>query len=477
MPITRFLPGFSLLFGRAPKSASKLIGQHMKAIRDSAPGQCAVLFNNRIEPEKIQGPVGSKDQVYTASTTFFGMLGQAFGGGSLRKAVDEARARRCELGLSLPSTATGAYSIARKRLPQEALDAVHQRVLEKLPTPERWLAGRRTLAVDGTSVQLDDTAANQEEFPQPSGPKQGCGFPVMQVVALRDMRTGAVLKAARSPQDTHEAGLFYVELMKVIQQGDILLGDRHYCTFVNAVTLLAKGADMLMRLHGSRRWPKEIKGDDVVVDWLRPRTSDRPEHMEAEEWEGLSQSIPMRYVRVRVRRHGFRAFEIMLATTLLDVPVRKLAEMYMARWEIEQSFDDLKTAMGMAALAVKTPAMAWKMLTVHLIAHNLIRALMLEASRLPGAPELVRLSFQGAWDAAKVFAPKLAQSPPARYRRLHQALIDGIARDAVPHRPFRIEPRVLKKRQKPFSLMTRPRQQLRNKILAEILLPESPITA
>lgn len=65
----------------------------------------------------------------------------------------------------------------------------------------------------------------------------------------------------------------------------------------------------------------------------------------------------------------------------------------------------------------------------------------------------------------------------ARYRQLHQALIDGIARDAVPHRPFRIEPRVLKKRQKPFSLMTRPRQQLQRKILGEIMLPDSPITA
>lgn len=115
------------------------------------------------------------------------------------------------------------------------------------------------------------------------------------------MHTGAILKAARSSQDTHEAGLFYVELMKEVRKGDILLGDRHYCTFVNAATLLGKGADMLMRLNGSRRWPKETKGGDVVVDWIRPRTSDRPKHMEAEEWEGLSESIPVRYVRVRVQ--------------------------------------------------------------------------------------------------------------------------------------------------------------------------------
>lgn len=475
MPITTFLPGFNLLFGRAPKSSSQAVSERIKAIRDSLPGQLGVLFNDWIEPEKIRGPKGSKDQVYTAPTTFFGMLGQVFGGGSLRKAVAEVRAQRCQLSLSLPSTATGAYSTARGRLPQESLDDVHQRVLDKLPAPERWLEGRRTLAVDGTSVQLEDTLANQEEFPQPCGQKDGCGFPVMQVVALRDMHTGAVLKATGSPQDTHEAGLFYVELMKEIQKDDILLGDRHYCTFVNTATLRAKGADMLMRLNGSRRWPKGLKYDDVVVNWIRPGTSDRPEHMEAEEWEALPESIPVRYVRVRVQRRGFRAFEIMLATTLLDVPVQQLAEMYLARWEIEQSFDDLKTAMGMAALAVKTPAMAWKMLTVYLIAHNLIRTLMLEASRLPRAPELVRLSFQGAWDAAKVFAPKLLKSSRARHRQLHQALIDGIARDAIPYRPFRIEPRVLKKRQKPFSLMTRPRQQLRYEILSEIMLPDSPI--
>lgn len=218
-------------------------------------------FNELVEPEKIRGPKGSKNGVYTPSTTFFGMLGQVFSGGSLRAAVLEVRAQRCDLGLSVPSTATGAYSTARKRLPQESLDDAHQRVLNKLPSPERWLGGCRTLAVDGTSVQLEDTPLNQEEFPQPSGQKEGCGFPVMQVVALRDMQTGAVIKAARSPQDVHEAGLFYVALMDSIQEDDILLGDRHYCTFVNAATLRAKEADMLMRLNGSRPWPKGVKGD------------------------------------------------------------------------------------------------------------------------------------------------------------------------------------------------------------------------
>ena len=68
---------------------------------------------------------------------------------------------------------TGSYSDARQRLPQDSVDAVHGRVCEKMMSSGGLLGGRRVMVVDGTSVQLEDTPANQKEYCQPVGQKPG----------------------------------------------------------------------------------------------------------------------------------------------------------------------------------------------------------------------------------------------------------------------------------------------------------------
>ncbi len=84
-------------------------------------------------------------------------------------------------------------------------------------------------AFDGTSVQLDDTAPNQELYPQPSGQKPGCGSPVIDVVALINLSnggwenhvTGSHLHVVRGAQG----------LVGLIGEGDIALGDRAFSSY------------------------------------------------------------------------------------------------------------------------------------------------------------------------------------------------------------------------------------------------------
>ena len=244
--------------------------QQMEAIRNALPGQLGVVFADQVEPEKIFGEEGSRDRIYTAAVTFWAMLGQVLRGGALRDGVAEVRASHRGSDSTLPSAKTGSYSDARARLPLEAITQVHERVLAKMIAPSTLLEGRRILAVDATSVQLADTSANQASFPQPSNQAQGCGFPVMQVVALFDLDTSAMVKLAHSPLRVDEAGLFQVELMNRLKENDILLGDRYYGTYYHIAKLQAQSADGLFRLHGSRHWPKGTKGDDVIVQWSRP---------------------------------------------------------------------------------------------------------------------------------------------------------------------------------------------------------------
>ena len=93
--------------------------------------------------------------------------------------------KRLVLGLSPGSTHTGAYCRARKRLPLVRVGTlarhVGKRVSARAPTAWRW-PGRPVRLVDGATVTMPDTVANQTSYPQPRSQKPGLGFPQCRIV-------------------------------------------------------------------------------------------------------------------------------------------------------------------------------------------------------------------------------------------------------------------------------------------------------
>ena len=116
--------------------------------------------------------------------------------------------------------------------------------------------------------------------------------------------------------------------------------------------------------------------------------------------------------------------------------------------EIETDFAHLKTTLGLDVLHCKTAAGVLKELTIYAIVYNLVRVVMLEASRRQGVP-LNRISFVDAlrWPA---FSP--ASTP------LPELVVN-------PHRPGRAEPRCKKRRAKKHPYMNHPRCVLRQCLL------------
>ena len=121
--------------------------------------------------------------------------------------------------------------------------------------------------------------------------------------------------------------------------------------------------------------------------------------------------------------------------------------LYLSRWQIEVNFRHLKTTMGMEILHCKTVDGVLKELHVFAIAYNLVRLVMLEASKRQGVP-LDRISFIDA------------------LRWLRDAKPGTILTDLIvnPWRPNRLEPRVIKRRMKAYNLMKKPRQKLRKSL-------------
>jgi hypothetical protein len=110
----------------------------------------------------------------------------------------------------------------------------------------------------------------------------------------------------------------------------------------------------------------------------------------------------------------------------------------------------------------KSPKMVRKELEMFLIAYNLIRCLMVQAASQHDA-EMTRLSFKGTVDSVRQFSLAIAQARSQRkQKQLLSQLLEIIARDKVPDRPGRREPRALKRRPKPYQLLNRPRHLMKD---------------
>jgi len=181
-----------------------------------------------------------------------------------------------------------------------------------------------------------------------------------------------------------------------------------------------------------------------------------------EQWAALPDEIQVRIVRFTNACRGFRSQRLMLVTTLLDAekyPAAELIALYGRRWRLELCLRDVKMTLGLEELRCQSPVMVRKKLLAGLIAHNLIRCVMAEAARSYEA-ELERLSFKGSVDAVRQFSAAMAQARTRKMRRaLLQNLLAILARNPVPLRPNRSEPRAVKRRPKPYPSLNKPRRQ------------------
>jgi hypothetical protein len=268
--------------------------------------------------------------------------------------------------------------------------------------------------VDATSVTLPDTQANREAYPYAPGQKPGCGSPNMKVLALGSLASGAIHEVHETGEGFHDVRLF-ATFFNRFKPGDVVLGDRAFCSFFSMASLGLGGVDSVFRLHQRRlldkRQARAIGPSDWIATWKRP--DQRPAYVEQQPWDALPGSLQVRILRVRLKRNGFRTQTLWIATTLLDpvaYPAELIAGLYRMRWDIELCFRDLKTTMAMEELRCRTPAMARKELLAYMVAHNFIRCLEAEAATTHGVPRH-RISFKGTIDAARAFHAAIFRAP------------------------------------------------------------------
>jgi hypothetical protein len=415
----------------------------------------------------------SRSRIFTKQTTFWAFLSQVINAdGGCSEVVSKLRAfaaLKCPFTIS-PST--GAYCSARKNLSKKEIKQVFDHSAETLDKKERRdFCDRRVIVVDGTGLTAADTEENQKKWPQQATQKSGCGFPSLRVCACFSLKTGGILSYRTGNKKSHELRLFRDQWADLFLPGDINLADKMFSSYFDMAMLREQGVDSVVTQATAKRKPigeanaiKKLGPNDLLVVWKRPVWNKNAAYTR-EEWEILPKTLTLRQIKVSVEGKGFRVKSFYIITTLLDpleYPAAELAELYLRRWEVELNFEDLKTTMGMNELRCKTPEMVEKELLMYFIAYNAARWMICKAAETSGADPM-RISFKGAlqelrnWEG-QLNHPKTTQQDK---RKLIAELYRGISLKIVPSRPNRKEPRCLKRRPKPYQLLTEHRSTMK----------------
>jgi Transposase DDE domain len=375
-----------------------------------------------------------------------------------------------------------AYCQARARLPVSFFHRLRRAVTERCRAAEPVLAGRtpwrrqRVFLLDGSSFSMPDNAELQAEFGQSGTQAAGCGFPTAHLLALFDAHTGYLLHAVPAPLRTHDMA-HAAWLHHGLQRGDLLIGDRAFCSYAHLALCRQHGLHGLFRAHqrllisfrpGRRhaprggnaaackglprsRWLRRLGRRDQVVEYFKP--DDRPDWMTEADYAALPDTVTVRELRFRVRVPGRRVREITVVTTLLDphrYSAKQLARWYERRWQVEVNLRHLKTTLQMDVLRSQTFVGILKELQVFVIVYNLVRRVMVVAAQRQEV-EPWRISFADALHWLQ--AARRGDELPAL--------------EVVPERPGRVEPRARKRRPKEYDLLNKPRAKLRKALLGK----------
>lgn len=303
-----------------------------------------------------------------------------------------------------------AISHARVRLGSGPMEALFGRVAKPLGpagAPGCWLAGRRLVAIDGTCLDVADTPANDAHFGRPGVAKgERAAFPQARLLALGECGTHAMFDAAVGPYTVTENTLAR-ELLARLEVGMVCLADRGFYSFELWNAARESGADLLWRVRDRLTLkPVEDLPDGSYLAHVFHAKRDR----------ARKDPVTVRVIEYHVEDGRDPVGPIRLITTLLDpadAPAIELAAAYTQRWEIEASFDELKTHQRgpRTVLRSKTPDLVHQEMWGHLCCHYAIRTLMFDAAT-QAEQDPTRISFVAALRISRRSIAQTGAFPP-----------------------------------------------------------------
>jgi len=302
-------------------------------------------------------------------------------------------------------------SQARSRLGAEPLKALYEAVVAPIAesrTRGAWYRPWRLVSLDGSTLDVADTADNEEAFGRPGASRGSSAFPKIRFVALLENGTHVLWNARMSDYATDEITLAR-DVVPALRKGMLCLADRFFPSYKLWQAAATTGADLLWRVRQNARLEVDQRlPDGSYLSRIYASTSDRRNHRKA---------MVVRVIEYRLKDVPGAAPIYRLITTILDpsaAPAKELAALYHERWEIETTLDELKTHLRGAQIVLrsKTPELVRQEFYGLLMAHFAIRGLMHEAAlRVDEDPD--RLSFLHSVRVVQRRMARFAAIPPS----------------------------------------------------------------
>jgi enoyl-CoA hydratase/carnithine racemase len=322
------------------------------------------------------------------------------------------------LNPSMPVKVAGKSGIsqARTRLGAEPLKQLYATVVSPIArrdTKGAWYRDWRLITLDGSTLDIADTAENEKEYGRPGASRGSSAFPKIRFVGLLENGTHVLWAARMGPYATDEITLAQ-EVIPALQKGMLCLADRFFPSHQLWQAAAKSGADLLWRTrHNARLDVDRRLPDGSYLSRIYASTSDRRKQHKA---------IVVRAIDYRLKDVPEAEPVYRLITTILDpkqAPAKELAALYHERWEVETALDELKTHLRGAQIVLrsKTPELVQQEFYGLLMAHFAVRGLMHEAA-LRAGEDPDRLSFVHSVRVVQRRMPRFVAIPPSAKKRL-----------------------------------------------------------
>jgi transposase IS4-like protein/DDE family transposase len=307
-------------------------------------------------------------------------------------------------------------SQARSRLGAEPVKELYKAVVAPIAgrhTKGAWYRHWRLVSLDGSTLDVADTAENEAAYGRPGASRGSTAFPKIRFVGLLENGTHVLWGARMAGYATDELTRAQ-EVVPALQKGMLCLADRFFPSYQLWQAAAQTGADLLWRTRQNARLDVDQRlPDGSYLSRIYASTSDRRKQRQA---------IVVRAIDYCLQDVPGAEPVYRLITTILDprqAPAPELAALYHERWEIETALDELKTHLRGAQIVLrsKTPALVEQEFYGLLMAHFAIRGLRHEAAlRADEDPD--RLSFLHAVRVVQRRLPRLAALPPSAQKSL-----------------------------------------------------------
>lgn len=319
---------------------------------------------------------------------------------------------------SRPVRVTGRSGISRARTrlgwrPVALLYATLVKPIAQAETRGAWYRQWRVVTLDGSTLDVADEKANDEEFGRPGSDRGKSAFPQIRLVSLVENGTHVLFGARMGAHRTGETSLA-LEVVGVLEAGQLCLADRNFYGFKLWEAARVRGAELLWRVKHNLKLPVEERLEDgSFLSSVYPSEKDRRHG---------TRRVRVRVIQYRLEGIGESEPLYRVITTILDqdqAPARELAALYHERWEIETALDELKTHLRGARIVLrsKTPDLVRQEFYGFLMAHFAVRGLMHEAA-LKADEDMDQLSFLHAVRVVRRKMPILHAIPPSGERTL-----------------------------------------------------------